>query len=132
MHGGNGYNLYTCRRPVSVQYIYDQGVGGTWARSTANWKPYPRNVIDVQHVIKIYQTLPLLPGRHYYCALRGSDTCSSRLFIHLIGGTLPGEVPRKVLNLPNLYINKTDKTIRLSRLSLSFWIDSNFSDKLRL
>ena len=39
---------------------------------TANSKPRPKNVINVQHVIKIYQALPLLRfSRHYYCVRGG-------------------------------------------------------------
>ena len=46
---------------------------GAWVKVTANSKPRPKNVINVQHVIKIYQALPLLRfSRHYYCVGRGS------------------------------------------------------------
>ena len=43
-----------------------------WVKVTANSKPRPKNVINVQHVIKIYQALPLLRfSRHYYCVKGG-------------------------------------------------------------
>ena len=49
-----------------------------WVKVTANSKPHPKKVINVQHVIKIYQALPLLRfSQRYYCA-RG-EVLGSRL-----------------------------------------------------
>ena len=40
-----------------------------WVKVTANSKPCPKNVLNVQHVMKIYQALPLL--RFFTALLEG-------------------------------------------------------------
>ena len=56
---------------------------GAWAISTTNRKPCPKNVIHVQHVIKIFQALPLLQPFAFTFAHGGGEP-GSRLITSLV------------------------------------------------
>ena len=96
---------------------------GAWVKVTANSKPRPKNVINVQHVIKIYQALPLLRfSRHYYCVGRGSAWFQAMNALKTMDQyTHSGCFPSSVLMAFLVAITQIVEML-VCKLCVSFWI----------